>query len=133
MEFPAEGVPTPAPADHALYVNVAKICHEMNRTLCAQLGDHSQVSWEDAPSWQKASAVDGVRAVAEGRVRTPNQSHAAWLERKLREGWTYGEVKDVENKVHPCMLPYECLPDSEKLKDITFINIAAAFTVEGCL
>lgn len=40
--------------------------------------------------------------------------HACWAESRLREGWEYGPVFDGENKKHPCLIPYEQLPESEK-------------------
>lgn len=41
---------------------IAKRAHEVNRAYCASIGDHSQPAWEDAPQWQKDSAIAGVRA-----------------------------------------------------------------------
>ena len=40
---------------------IAIICHEANKIYCESLGDNSQESWEDAPEWQRASAIDGVQ------------------------------------------------------------------------
>lgn len=36
----------------------AKTAHEVNRAYCLSIGDISQPSWEDAPDWQKKSAVN---------------------------------------------------------------------------
>ena len=35
----------------------------------------------------------------------------------MREGWTYGPVRDDANKKHPDLIPYSALPDSEKEYD----------------
>ena len=113
---------------------IAKVCHEANRAWCEVLGDMSQPRWEDAPDWQRDSAISGVRVYAEARVKGMNpdspsqygQSHNSWLEEKLRAGWTYGPVKDPDKKQHPCMLPYSSLPIEQKLKDQIFIGICAA-------
>ena len=32
----------------------------------------------------------------------------------MREGWTFGEVKDVNRKTTPLLVPYDELPESEK-------------------
>lgn len=40
--------------------------------------------------------------------------HEVWGAGRVAEGWTYGEVKNVEEKKTPCLVPYEELPDSEK-------------------
>lgn len=41
-------------------------------------------------------------------------THEVWSEGRIREGWTYGDVRDDEKKQHPCLIPYEALPESEK-------------------
>lgn len=40
-----------------------------------------------------------------------------WAEGRIAEGWTYGEVKDVEAKTTPLLVPYDELPGSEKEYD----------------
>ncbi len=103
---------------------VARICHEANRAYCLALGDDSQPHWEDAPDWQKASAVEGVKMVWSGKSFNSEQTHNCWLEQKLRDGWTYGAVKDPQKKTHPCLLPYEALSDEQKMKDTLFFGLA---------
>ena len=43
--------------------------------------------------------------------------HDVWAVGRIKEGWTYGELKDSEKKTNPCLVPYEDLPDSEKEYD----------------
>ncbi len=43
--------------------------------------------------------------------------HDVWAKGRIAEGWTYGEVKDVKNKVTPLLVPYAMLPESEKEYD----------------
>ena len=43
--------------------------------------------------------------------------HEVWAAGRIADGWTYGEKRDDEKKTHPCLLPYEQLPDSEKEYD----------------
>jgi hypothetical protein len=47
---------------------IARVCHEVNRAYCESLGDMSQPSWEDAPQWQKDSAMLGVKLHTENNV-----------------------------------------------------------------
>lgn len=35
----------------------------------------------------------------------------------MEQGWTYGPVRNDALKQHPCLLPYEDLPESEKEYD----------------
>ncbi len=43
--------------------------------------------------------------------------HDVWAETRIKQGWTYGEQRDDQKKTHPCLIPYEELPDSEKEYD----------------
>ena len=44
-------------------------------------------------------------------------SHDLWAQQRLHDGWSYGVTRDDERKRHPCLVPYEELPDSEKEYD----------------
>lgn len=43
--------------------------------------------------------------------------HEVWAQNRMNEGWTYGERRDDDAKKHPCLVPYEQLPESEKEYD----------------
>ncbi len=43
--------------------------------------------------------------------------HDVWAMGRIAEGWTYGEVKDVEKKTTPQLIPYMELPEEEKQYD----------------
>lgn len=43
--------------------------------------------------------------------------HEVWAAGRMAEGWIYGEVRDDARKTHPCLVPYEELPESEKEYD----------------
>lgn len=100
---------------------LARIAHETNRAYCLLIGDTSQPSWDDAPDWQRDSAINGVYGVLDGN--TPEQSHESWMSQKDDEGWVYGEVKDPEAKTHPCMVPYGSLPEAQRLKDHLYTGV----------
>lgn len=40
---------------------IAKVCHDANRSYCQTQQDASQTNWEDAPEWQRQSAINGVK------------------------------------------------------------------------
>ena len=109
---------------------IATICHEANRAYCASIGDFSQPAWDDAPQWQRDSAINGVefhwRVLDSGLEPTPSASHDSWLEEKRRDGWTFGPVKDPVKKEHPCFVPYGDLPIEQRLKDYIFAAIVKA-------
>jgi RyR domain len=110
---------------------IARIAHETNRAYCASIGDVSQPAWDDAPQWQRDSALNGVQfhlaAHAKGETPAPSASHESWLAEKTAAGWTYGPVKDADAKQHPCVVPYDELPVEQRLKDYLFGSVVAAF------
>lgn len=112
---------------------IAKTCHEANRAYCESIGDHSQVSWEDAPEWQRTSAINGVIFVMSNPDAGDEASHNSWLAEKRMNGWKYGEVKDTDAKTHPCFLPFNELPPEQQFKDKLFraIVLANMRTVPG--
>ena len=42
------------------------------------------------------------------------QVHVTWMEGRIKDGWTYGAVRDDVLKKTPCIVPYNELPESEK-------------------
>lgn len=43
--------------------------------------------------------------------------HDVWAAGRIKEGWTYGEIKNTEEKTTPCLVPYDELPEPEKEYD----------------
>jgi hypothetical protein len=105
---------------------IAEVCHETNRAYCAVNGDNSQPSWDQAPEWQRTSAVNGVRFHLDNPDAKPSHSHDEWLKEKAAGGWKFGPVKDAEKREHPCFVPYDELPEEQKAKDALFIGVVNA-------
>jgi hypothetical protein len=61
--------------------------------------------------------TDGVQVPKEIinlRELLARNAHEVWALQRLKQGWTWGPVRDDAGKKHPCLIPYEQLPDSEK-------------------
>lgn len=43
--------------------------------------------------------------------------HEVWAQTRIAQGWTYGAERNDALKHHPCLVPYEELPESEKEYD----------------
>ena len=89
---------------------VAKVAHEANRAYCESIGDNSQPTWEEAPEWQKDSAMLGVKLHTDNPQTGAQASHESWMKQKLADGWVYGPAKNPEAKQHPCLVPFDKLP-----------------------
>jgi len=110
--------------------HIARICHETNGAFCNSIGDHSQTSWDEAPDWQRQSAIKGVHFNIENPTAPASASHDSWLKEKQETGWSYGPLKDADLKQHPCFVPYEQLPEEQKNKDKLFKFVCSLFTNE---
>ncbi|MBU0607799.1 MAG: Ryanodine receptor Ryr [Armatimonadetes bacterium] len=44
-------------------------------------------------------------------------AHDLWAAQRMADGWRYGPQRDDDRKLHPCLVPYADLPDSEKQYD----------------
>ena len=106
---------------------IAKICHQAHRAWCQETGDNSQPIWECVSQAIKDSAIAGVQAVIEKPSTTPEESHENWAKGKLAAGWKYGPKKDERSKQHPCLVPYDKLPEHHRQKDFLFTAIVRSF------
>lgn len=107
---------------------IARVCHQANKALCESQGDMSQPEFENAPYWQKQSAIVGVKFNQENPDAPASASHDSWLREKEADGWKYGPVKDADKKEHPCFVPYEDLPKEQQAKDHLFKAAVAALS-----
>ena len=108
-----------------LPLDIARVCHEVNREYCLALGDDSQPTWPEAPQWQRDSAMLGVELHLSGE-HGPEASHSSWMRQKVAEGWIYGPVKDPLLKQHPCMVSFDELPQAQQAKDYIFRAVVHA-------
>ena len=111
--------------------SIARVAHEVNMAYCASLGDYSQLPWEQSPQWQQDSAIKGVEFHLAHPEATPADSHESWLKVKKEDGWVYGEKKDSDAKTHPCMVPYDELPQEQRSKDYLFRGVVHAIARES--
>ena len=89
--------------------------------LCYQMG--ADLPLHDVPEDYEISderlksLMAGTKYVLENPATTAEENHNIWMEAKKNQGYTYGEVLDIEKKTHPSMIPFENLSDVEKRKD----------------
>ena len=43
--------------------------------------------------------------------------HEVWAQTRIQQGWTWGPERNDALKHHPCLVPYEDLPESEREYD----------------
>ena len=65
----------------------------------------------------KPENLDGIQLYDElnGLVEAMAKNvHDVWAQSRMDQGWTYGPERNDQLKHHPCLVPYEELPDVEK-------------------
>lgn len=102
---------------------IAPICHQANKAWCESTGDYSQKDWAQAEQWQRESAIKGVQFRLDNPDAGHDAQHNSWMEEKVNDGWVYGEKKDAEAKTHPCIVPFEQLPEFQQKKDALFCAV----------
>lgn len=101
---------------------IAKVVHNLQSAFCASIGDNTVPTWDNAPDWMKDTTVDGVYALLNEPNAGPGFSHENWMQRKIEEGWIFGDVKDAAKKTHPSLVPFAELPWADQYKDILFVQ-----------
>jgi hypothetical protein len=108
---------------------IARVAHAANielQIIQADPGIPVADNWDFLDEADQRSVISGAELVLSGEVETPEQSHQSWLDFKAAEGWKYGPVKDYDKKEHPCFVPYEELPPSQRVKDRLYFAIVKA-------
>lgn len=44
-------------------------------------------------------------------------AHEVWAQERVAQGWRFGPARNDSRKEHPSLIPYEQLPESEKVFD----------------
>ena len=59
-------------------------------------------------------------------------NHEVWATQRMQDGWKLGAARDDKKKLHPCLVPYAELPESEKDYDRnTVLEVLKAITALG--
>jgi ryanodine receptor 2 len=51
------------------------------------------------------------------KERLAENAHDNWARERMAQGWTHGPRRDDDRKLHPCLVPYDDLPEDEKVHD----------------
>lgn len=106
---------------------IARTAHDAIRGWCLANGQKEIPEWADAPEWMVFATRESVAAVLENLgMPASDQQHDQWMAEKFRDGWVFGPKKDPEKKTHPLLIPFEDLPEVERMKDTLINSIVVA-------
>jgi hypothetical protein len=110
---------------------IAEIIHETNRAVQKIQGDPlPSQPWDREPEELRQGVIANVALARAGASAAA--LHEAWLRQKKADGWTLGP-KDNERKTHPCMVPYDQLPQGQRDKNRLFVGIVRELTYDMLL
>lgn len=69
------------------------------------------------PEPMDLSSVDLPESLIQLSERIAENVHEVWAKARMDEGWTYSGKRDDIHKKHPCLVPYDELPEEEKEYD----------------
>lgn len=109
------------------FERACRAAHEAVRAVQVHNGEEAAPPWDQAPEWMRQATADGVRGALLGD--TPQTAHDRWCDSKRDDGWRWGPTKDAVAKTHPCMVPWDRLPEAQRNKDSALL-IAVTQEVE---
>ena len=57
------------------------------------------------------------------RSTSAEELHGGWMQAYYAMGWVYGEMYDLDLKIHPDLIPYAQLGQLERDKDAVFVSL----------
>ena len=82
---------------------------------------HPDICREAAARWETAEDRDAYR----------HNEHERWMRFFALHNWRWGMTKNSEQRMHPCMVPYEALPMEERVKDDSAYRQIGLLGAEG--
>ena len=121
------------------YTRLSEHLKEQNRgearDLPNKLAILGYVLRQDAPAGAVPIRIDPTDRRIELLAR---REHERWVARKVKTGWRYGDPRDDDKKLHPCIVPWADLTEDERVKDrllvlhLPEIVAAAGMTMARC-
>jgi hypothetical protein len=101
---------------------IAKVVYEVNRAYRAAIQEDPGPAWEDKDIDSKKAmshAVNYHRHI----TMTFCDAHELWMKHMIEQGWKWGAQKDTKHKLHPCLVNWNALPQSQRVKDVLFVTL----------
>lgn len=99
-------------------VYIAIVAVSVIGSFRTSIGDESAISEFDLLTQpQKENLLEGIDMLVADSDAGPDARHAALVAKLAEDGWVYGDALDEASKTHPLLLPFEELPEAERVKE----------------
>lgn len=109
-----------------ILAKIAEQAHAVNNVWTKEVGNETRPEWNTLSQEDKEHYIHAVSNAIDSKLYSPAEAHKQWSTWMLAQGWEHGEYNRDEKK-HPNLIPFEQLPESEKVKDILFIAVCKPF------
>jgi hypothetical protein len=116
-----------ASVHHFVLADLALIAYDAVRRLALLYGDDDP-EWDDLSEDEQQLFLQVVREYHDQPERPADALHAAWVDRRLSEGWRYAPDVDVRAKQHPYMVPFAKLSDHDQACVRLTVNVIVSLT-----
>ena len=114
-------------ANTQLLVRLAQATSDANAVFRETVCGETATPWASMDNEERRQVVMTIASALEARYDSAEASHAAWLERKRKDGWELGETEDREKKISPYMTEWAELPMQGRAKAALFVSILKPF------
>lgn len=104
---------------------ILTVLHNANAVL-KKLNNEKHEELADMEPARRAGIKAAIKHALENDT-SPEESHNKWLVAHEKLGYKYGIEIDREKLLHPCMVPYYQLPETQRIKDDMFLAIIQSF------
>lgn len=106
---------------------IAKTAHAVHRAYCLEMGTPTQPKWENVENGHKDVVYNSIRDIMQGSIKSVKESHNKFVESKYAQGWRFGEVYSIENKLNPRMVDFSKLTIEQRVKERLFFECVSSF------
>tara|TARA_B110000967_G_C18539219_1_gene389746 strand:- start:267 stop:605 length:339 start_codon:yes stop_codon:yes gene_type:complete len=106
---------------------IAKTAHAIHRAYCLEMGIPTQPKWEDVDSGHKDVVYTSIINITQGSIKSVEESHNKFIESKYAQGWRFGEVYSIEDKLNPRMVDFSRLTIEQRVKEKLFFECVNSF------
>lgn len=85
--------------------------------MCLYINKEEKMNNTYKPNPINTSDINLPEELEELRERIAENVHDIWAKQRINQGWTYGQSRNDSLKKHPCLVPYQDLPETEKEYD----------------
>ena len=106
---------------------IAKTVHAIHRAYCLEMGIPTQPKWEDVDDSHKEVVYVSIKDILKGSIKSVEESHNKFIESKYAQGWRFGEVYSIKDKLNPRMVDFSRLTIEQRVKEKLFFECVSSF------